>query len=183
MAPPLERNASGRTPTGGSGLERMLAIASQVVTCTDAIFELGCRSPFHLCWSASYLPTGQTGRSHLAGDRAYSGRARVSGRRPHTMGGSAHGVPMSRSVRSSNFVSALMPGRKPGGRTRTRTWDPLIKSQLLYQLSYAPRLRRHGSSARAGVVYQSAPGLSSKAWRRCAVDAVPTSPMGRSRSR
>ena len=25
-----------------------------------------------------------------------------------------------------------------GGRTRTRTWDPLIKSQLLYQLSYAP---------------------------------------------
>ena len=24
-----------------------------------------------------------------------------------------------------------------GGRTRTRTWDPLIKSQLLYQLSYA----------------------------------------------
>ena len=22
-----------------------------------------------------------------------------------------------------------------GGRTRTRTWDPLIKSQLLYQLS------------------------------------------------
>ncbi len=25
-----------------------------------------------------------------------------------------------------------------GGRTRTRTVDPLIKSQLLYQLSYAP---------------------------------------------
>src|SRR5262245_54635016 len=25
-----------------------------------------------------------------------------------------------------------------GGRTRTRTWDPLIKSQLLYRLSYAP---------------------------------------------
>ena len=24
-----------------------------------------------------------------------------------------------------------------GGRTRVRTWDPLIKSQLLYQLSYA----------------------------------------------
>src|SRR5262249_38479627 len=31
-----------------------------------------------------------------------------------------------------------------GGRTRTRTWDPLIKSQLLYQLSYAP-----GSPSRA----------------------------------
>lgn len=27
---------------------------------------------------------------------------------------------------------------KHGGRTRARTWDPLIKSQLLYQLSYAP---------------------------------------------
>src|SRR5262249_39249033 len=27
-----------------------------------------------------------------------------------------------------------------GGRTRTRTWDPLIKSQLLYQLSYAPEV-------------------------------------------
>jgi hypothetical protein len=27
-----------------------------------------------------------------------------------------------------------------GGRTRARTWDPLIKSQLLYQLSYAPGL-------------------------------------------
>ena len=29
---------------------------------------------------------------------------------------------------------------KFGGRTRTRTWDLLIKSQLLYQLSYAPAL-------------------------------------------
>ncbi|GAN72328.1 hypothetical protein Absy_100_074 [Acetobacter syzygii] len=27
---------------------------------------------------------------------------------------------------------------KLGGCTRTRTLDPLIKSQLLYQLSYAP---------------------------------------------
>ena len=27
---------------------------------------------------------------------------------------------------------------KFGGRTRTRTLGPLIKSQLLYQLSYAP---------------------------------------------
>ena len=31
---------------------------------------------------------------------------------------------------------------KGGGRTRTRTLDPLIKSQLLYQLSYAPHVRR-----------------------------------------
>ena len=27
---------------------------------------------------------------------------------------------------------------KIGGRSRTRTYDPLIKSQLLYHLSYAP---------------------------------------------
>ena len=35
-----------------------------------------------------------------------------------------------------------------GGRTRTRTLDPLIKSQLLYQLSYAPQPRsgRSGTS-------------------------------------
>jgi hypothetical protein len=29
-------------------------------------------------------------------------------------------------------------GRLDGGRTRARTWDPMIKSHLLYQLSYAP---------------------------------------------
>jgi hypothetical protein len=32
----------------------------------------------------------------------------------------------------------LEPSRGIGGRTRIRTLDPLIKSQLLYQLSYAP---------------------------------------------
>src|SRR3974390_18246 len=32
-----------------------------------------------------------------------------------------------------------------GGRTRARTWDPLIKSQLLYQLSYAPVFPSAGS--------------------------------------
>ena len=38
-----------------------------------------------------------------------------------------------------------------GGRTRTRTLDPLIKSQLLYQLSYAPTARadlRQGAEER-----------------------------------
>ena len=39
--------------------------------------------------------------------------------------------------------------RISGGRTRTRTLDPLIKSQLLYQLSYAPELLRRGSAERA----------------------------------
>src|SRR5262245_34008560 len=35
-----------------------------------------------------------------------------------------------------------------GGRTRTRTLDPLIKSQLLYQLSYAPALSSRGPPRR-----------------------------------
>ena len=39
------------------------------------------------------------------------------------------------SAPSLNLVT--IPGSY-GGRSRTRTYDPLIKSQLLYQLSYAP---------------------------------------------
>ncbi len=46
-----------------------------------------------------------------------------------------------------------------GGRTRTRTLDPLIKSQLLYQLSYAP-----GSPLAAGA---AKPGCLSKGRPRC----------------
>src|SRR3954452_2995242 len=43
-----------------------------------------------------------------------------------------------------------------GGRTRARTWDPLIKSQLLYQLSYASKsdfepVRRTGGSETAAI--------------------------------
>jgi hypothetical protein len=53
-----------------------------------------------------------------------------------------------------------------GGRTRTRTLDPLIKSQLLYQLSYAPVAHSH--VRRAGVLYQSAAELSSEVSRRAA---------------
>ena len=37
--------------------------------------------------------------------------------------------------------AVLQTARTPqgsGGRSRIRTYDPLIKSQLLYQLSYAP---------------------------------------------
>ena len=43
-------------------------------------------------------------------------------------------------TRNSGFWAGVFacPLGKGGGRTRTRTWDPLIKSQLLYQLSYAP---------------------------------------------
>ena len=36
------------------------------------------------------------------------------------------------------FCLPLSLLRKLGGRTRARTWDPMIKSHLLYQLSYAP---------------------------------------------
>ena len=47
----------------------------------------------------------------------------------------------SRSERSPLRGSACQPFRfaeNIGGRSRTRTYDPLIKSQLLYHLSYAP---------------------------------------------
>jgi hypothetical protein len=40
---------------------------------------------------------------------------------------------------------------KLGGRTRARTWDPMIKSHLLYQLSYAPGTCREKPS-QEGVV-------------------------------
>jgi hypothetical protein len=57
-----------------------------------------------------------------------------------------------RSARASRQVIEII-----GGRTRTRTLDPLIKSQLLYQLSYAPLC-----VIRAGrVLYQRDAGLSS----------------------
>ena len=41
-------------------------------------------------------------------------------------------------VLGDHFRSLLKAKGLFGGRTRARTWDPLIKSQLLYQLSYAP---------------------------------------------
>src|SRR5260370_34885108 len=43
-----------------------------------------------------------------------------------------------------------------GGRTRARTWDPLIKSQLLSQLSYAPHWPE------AARLYQAGDALSSR---------------------
>src|SRR5260370_2345382 len=52
--------------------------------------------------------------------------------------------------------------RRLGGRTRARTWDPMIKSHLLYQLSYAPGTGS-GKPSQEGVVYQSDPAMSSKA--------------------
>jgi hypothetical protein len=43
--------------------------------------------------------------------------------------------------------------------------DPLIKSQLLYQLSYAPAPHRADLLREVAVVYQSISGLSSKGGR------------------
>ncbi len=59
----------------------------------------------------------------------------------------------SRAVRKSLEVPGV-----DGGRTRTRTWDPLIKSQLLYQLSYAPGSPWAGTRARRRRVAKQAPG-------------------------
>ncbi len=42
------------------------------------------------------------------------------------------------------LADSLQPVGNVGGRSRTRTYDPLIKSQLLYHLSYAPGRRPKG---------------------------------------
>jgi transposase len=52
-----------------------------------------------------------------------------------------------------SILSCCMKGLS-GGRTRARTWDPMIKSHLLYQLSYAPgtgpeSLRKRASFSKA----------------------------------
>ena len=67
---------------------------------------------------------------------------------------SPRGQPVSSSPRSQpaetrllhSVTNAVLTGKtkiglSTGGRSRTRTYDPLIKSQLLYQLSYAPGSR------------------------------------------
>jgi hypothetical protein len=70
---------------------------------------------------------------------------------------SSHGVrrPTTKSVARDPFCSRPRShedigkeGFFLGGRTRARTWDPLIKSQLLYQLSYAPGTSPETATAR-----------------------------------
>ena len=69
--------------------------------------------------------------------------------------------PASHALPNYSFWEALpssdiMCGQLPlciilnfdGGRTRARTLDPLIKSQLLYQLSYAPIKAKRGALPR-----------------------------------
>ena len=48
------------------------------------------------------------------------------------------GVDLRRFVGAPLTAIPLKPLKKSGGCDRDRTCDPLIKSQLLYQLSYAP---------------------------------------------
>ena len=48
-----------------------------------------------------------------------------------------HCMPLN-EAQLCGWFAATMQFEIIGGRTRIRTLDPLIKSQLLYQLSYAP---------------------------------------------
>ena len=47
----------------------------------------------------------------------------------------AYGEGMKKALAEANALISLA---EIGGRSRIRTYDPLIKSQLLCQLSYAP---------------------------------------------
>src|SRR5687768_18433173 len=63
---------------------------------------------------------------------------------------------------------------KNGGRTRARTWDPLIKSQLLYQLSYASvpcRAERPSRRAGGGLQAAQARRRSRRFWRSIDISA------------
>ena len=58
-----------------------------------------------------------------------------------------------RFILSEVFLKTPAPQRlRGGGRTRARTWDPMIKSHLLYQLSYAPGSDPEVHPSRDGVV-------------------------------
>ena len=62
----------------------------------------------------------------------------ISGQRQTETTGTERKAAISATQPSFREISAIAGVN--GGRTRTRTLDPLIKSQLLYQLSYAPGL-------------------------------------------
>src|SRR6266853_2245403 len=64
-----------------------------------------------------------------------------------------------------------------GGRTRTRTWDPLIKSQLLYQLSYAPGMPPR-SPARAASCSKASSHCPGKGRNGSIRDGFRSSPRG-----
>ncbi len=64
-----------------------------------------------------------------------------------------------------------------GGRSRARTYEPLIKSQLLYHLSYAPdrtRLMNLGARGKCAPLNTALRALSSRR-ERCAYQRSPSS--------
>src|SRR5579862_7029519 len=67
-------------------------------------------------------------------------------------GGLLEGYPISQVIESI------------GGRTRARTWDPLIKSQLLYQLSYAPGTVRKGANRKRASFSKATPRCPASLW-------------------
>jgi hypothetical protein len=64
-----------------------------------------------------------------------------------------------------------------GGCARTRTVDPLIKSQLLYQLSYTPEVPYHGSCRSLEIVGSDTAVITSSLSnsRMYAPEALPSS--------
>jgi hypothetical protein len=66
--------------------------------------------------------------------------------------------------RICGWLSNLEMGRG-GGRTWARTKDPLIKSQLLYQLSYASTLA-YKRSAGGSNLHQADAGFGGRTWAR-----------------
>src|SRR5262249_29284382 len=91
------------------------------------------------------------------------------------------------ALRASAWQPSLASRAKAGGRSRTRTCDPLIKSQLLYQLSYAPAglalgppEERGGIAKRPGLVdrlglaaFQSSSPRPTRPTRRCSLMWTP----------
>src|SRR6516164_9694203 len=66
-----------------------------------------------------------------------------------------------------------------GGRTRTRTWDPLIKSQLLYQLSYAPGMPPRWTPQGLRPVAKRVPAVQRRPVETCLKISLPrSSPRG-----
>ena len=77
-----------------------------------------------------------------AGERMQRRHINSPSLRKVTVKGLTRRLPKRPSPPPSDHAFAGLLWSFNGGRTRTRTLDPLIKSQLLYQLSYAPdRLR------------------------------------------
>ena len=85
------------------------------------------------------------GQEGLGNDRSCPGcqTAQLIARRPPSLLFKCFPIASQSTYRASrgsvmDFFNSLLIKCVFGGRTGTRTLDPLIKSQLLYRLSYAP---------------------------------------------